>query len=195
VRGVGSVFSVKRLLLAPLAVALLLSGAVGASALTLSKQLLSPKQLPSWSRYYVGAAQLTGCPESSFQPTKSPHVVREFLVQMSSMTLLAEKLVVSSDPAENFESTTATVAKCRAAATIDGSVTFQRIKALNLGTFAVPVRAFSLYAVVGGAALTGCVVYASKGDVLLEIGELSMGSINPRAFRADVNLALERIRS
>jgi hypothetical protein len=49
--------------------------------------------------------------------------------------------------------------------------------------------------VVGGAAVTGCVAYARKGNVVLEVAELSMGSINERAFRSEVALALGNIRA
>jgi hypothetical protein len=180
---------------APLVLVLVLSGAIGASASTLSKELLTQKQLPSWSPYGVAASRLARCPESSFQVSASNGEARVFLAQRSSETLFAEKLVTSSDPAKAYATAVAKTAKCPAPTIINGNATFQRIKALNLGSFSVTVRAFSLYAVVGGAAITGCVAYARKGNVVLEIGELSMGSINVRAFKSDVALALAKIRT
>ncbi len=184
-----------RLFVAPLAVALLLSGAIDASASTLSKELLSPQQLPSWSHFSVSAAELTGCPGSSFQSTTSSDAVRVFLVERHSQTLFAERLVTSSDPAATFASAVATVATCHGATRINDNATAERIKALPLGSFPVPVRAFSLYAVVAGMNVTGYLAYASKRGVLLEVGEISIGSISARAFRADVNLALAQIRA
>lgn len=188
-------FSMKRLFLsAPLAVALLLSGVVGASASTLSRQLLSPEQLSSsWSRYSVEEALLTGCPESSFAATNPRSTARIFMVQASSMTVLAEKLDSSSEPAQAFARAVATTTRCRTATSIDGTATFPRIRTLSLGNFGVPIRAFSLHAVVGGTAVTGCVAYGLKGDVVLTIGELSMGSINERSFKSDVAHALAKI--
>ncbi|MGA7835768.1 MAG: hypothetical protein WCA31_11235 [Acidimicrobiales bacterium] len=182
----------KRLFVAPLAVAVLCSGAIGASASTLSKQLVSPTELPSWSRYFVSAALLAGCPESSFEAARG--ATREFLVKRFSKTLLAEKLVESSNPTKAYASAVAIVANCHVATTKKGTVTSERIKSLTLGNFSVPLRAFSLSAVVDRVAVTGYVVYASKGDVLLELGEISTGSINARGFTADVRLALAKIR-
>ncbi len=179
----------------PLVMVLLLSGTMSAGATTLSKQLLSQKQLPTWSRYGVSASRLARCPESSFQLGAPGTEAREFLVQKRTETLIAEKLITSSDPANTYAIAVAKTAKCPAATTINGNATFQRIKPLNLGSFSVAVRAFSLYAVVGGAVLTGCVAYARKGTVVLEIGELSMGSISVRAFKTDVALALANIRA
>jgi len=168
---------------------------VSASATTLSGQLLSQRQLPAWSKYYVAAAELARCPESSFQVVKSPSETRVFFAQKKTETLFAEKLVTSSNPKRTYAVAVAKSAKCPAATTINGNATFQRIKPLKLGTFSVSVRAFSLYAVVGGAAVTGCVAYARKGDVVLEIGELPMGSIDVRAFKSDVALALAKIKA
>ena len=182
-------------LTAPLVIALVFSGAISASATTLSAQLLSQKQLSSWSRYGVVAADVARCPESSFRVVTSPTQAGVFFVQAKTETLFAEKLVTSSNPKQIYAADVAKSAACPAATTINGSATTQRIKALNLGRFSVPVRAFSLYAVVGGTAVSGCVLYARKGNVVLEIGELSMGSISERAFKADVVLALGKIRA
>jgi hypothetical protein len=182
-------------LTAPLVIALVLSGAVSASAATLSRELLSQKQLPSWSPYSVAASRLLRCPESSFQVADTNTEAREFLAQKKTETLFAEKLVTSSNPQKTYASALAKTAACPAATTINGNATFQRIKPLNLGHFSVTVRAFSLYAVVGGAAITGCVVYARKGSIVLEVAELSMGLINVRAFKSDVALALANIRA
>ncbi len=182
-------------LTAPLAIALLLSGTMSAGATTLSRQLLSQKQLPSWSTYAVSGTRLARCPESSFRVGASGAEARVFLVQEKSETLFAEKLISSSDPAKTYATALAKTAKCPAATEINGNATFQRIRPLDLGSFSVAVRAFSLYAVVGGAVLTGCVAYARKGSVVLEIGELTMGSISERAFKTEVALALANIRA
>jgi hypothetical protein len=188
--------AMKRLIVtAPLVVLLTFSGAITASASTLSNELLSHKQLPTWSPYGVAASRLARCPESSFQVTRSSTEARVFLAQRKSETLFAEKLVTSSNPQAAYATAIAKTAKCPAATTINGNATFQQIKPLNLGRFSVTVRAFSLYAVVGGAAVTGCVAYARKGSVVLEIAELSMGSINERAFKSEVTLALAKIRA
>jgi hypothetical protein len=186
----------KRLIVTtPLVIILVLSGAIGASGSTLSKELLSHKQLPTWSIYGVAASRLARCPESSFQLTKSGTEVREFFAQTKTETLFAEKLVTSSDPEEAYATAVSKTARCPAATTINGNATFQRIKPLNLGGFGVTVRAFSLYAVVGGAAVTGCVAYARKGHTVLEVAELSMGSISERAFKSELALALANVRS
>jgi hypothetical protein len=108
---------------------------------------------------------------------------------------LVEKLVTSSDPAVAFATAVAKTAKCPAATTINGIATVQRIKPLNLGRFSVTVRAFSLFAVVGVATVTGYVAFARKGNVVLEMGELSLGSVNQRAFKSDVALALANVRA
>lgn len=185
----------KRLLLsAPLTVALLLLGAVGASASTLSRQLLSPTQLSSsWSRYAVGATDLAGCPESSFLAATSGSSASIFMVQESSLTLLAEKLDSSSKPAQAYGRAVATSATCRARTSINDHVTLERVKPLALGSFGVPLRAFSLHADVGGVAVTGCIAYGLKGKVVLTIGEISSGSISERAFRSEVVRALSKI--
>jgi hypothetical protein len=178
-----------------LAAMLVVSIAINASAATLSRELLSQGQLPSWTHYSVVDSYLARCPESSFQVSASRSEARVFFVQQDTETLLAEKLVTSADSTKVYAAAIAKVADCPAATTIDGNATFQRIKALNLGRFTTPVRAFSLYAVVGGADVTGCVAYAREGSVVVEIGELSKGSINVKAFKADVAMALERVRA
>lgn len=173
----------------------MLSGAVGASASALSRQLLSQKQLPTWTLYDVAASRLSRCPASSFQVTASSNEARVFLDQKRTESLLVEKLVTSSDPAVAFATAVAKTAKCPAATTINGIATVQRIKPLNLGRFSVTVRAFSLFAVVGVATVTGYVAFARKGNVVLEMGELSLGSVNQRAFKSDVALALANVRA
>ncbi len=178
-----------------LVMVLVVSGAISASASTLTSKLLSQKQLPSWSTYSVDARDVARCPESSFQASASPSQARVFFAQKSTDTLIAEKLVTSIHPTEVYAAAIAKVADCPAATTIDGSATFQRIKALNLGRFATPVRAFSLYAVVGGAEVTGCVAYAREASVVIEIGEISKTSISLKVFKADLTMALDRVRT
>lgn len=185
----------KRLCVAvSLAAALVVSGPISVSATTLSRELLSQRQMPSWSQYNVDAADVARCPESSFQISNSRTEVRVFFAQKNTETLFVEKLATSSSPTDAYAAALAKVADCPAATTIDGNATFQRIRALNLGRFTTPVRAFSLYAVVGGAVVTGCVAYAREGSVVVELGELSKGSINVKAFKTDLALALERVR-
>jgi hypothetical protein len=179
----------------PLVIAVVLAGAVSASASTLSKQLLSPKQLPSWSTYPVAATRLARCPESSFQMGSANTEARVFLAQKKTETIFAEKLITSLNPQKTYASALAKTAVCPAATTINGVATTQRIKPLNLGRFVVSVRAFSVHAVVDGEAISGCVAYAIKGSVVLEVAELSLGSINERSFKSDVALALANVRA
>jgi hypothetical protein len=178
-----------------LVVAMIFSGAVSASATMLSAQLVSQRQLPSWSRYDVVPSDVALCPESSFQVGTSHTEARVFFAQEKTETLFAEKIVTSSNPTKTYANAVAKTADCPSATTIDGNATFQRIKTLNLGRFSVPVRAFSLSAVAGGAVVTGCVLFARKGNVVLDIGEISKGSINARAFKAEVVRALANIRA
>ena len=162
---------------------------------TVPSQLLTRSQLSSgWSRYDIAAADTATCPESSFRAPVSSSAARVVFVERSSETLLLEKLQSVSDPVVAYAAAVANVTDCRRTdAQIDGLPAYQRINPVNLGSYLVPVRAFSIMATVGFVSVAGCVAYALKGHVVVAFGELTMGSVNARQFKRLLTRALARI--
>lgn len=184
----------KRLVLAPLAVALVLSGAVGASASTLSKQLIGASELSgSWSAYGVSGADLTGCPESLF--TRSSGSASAFFVQRGAQSLVAEKLVASTSAASAYASAVARMSTCHAPKSVAGDSMTVRISPLSLGRSDGPERAFAVTSVVGGTRVTGEVVVARKGNVVVELAEATLASFSRQRFKSDLDIALAKIRA
>jgi hypothetical protein len=173
---------------------LTLSSTTAFAATSLNQDLLSAKQLPHWSTYYLGAAETTGCPESTFQKPTSHSTVREVFVQPSSSTLLLERLTVSPDPAATFDALLSAMSRCTtSAARLDGHVTFPRVRPVHLGTFAVPVKGYTLTAVVDSATVSGVVAYARKGHYVVALAELSLDPLRGRSFDSLLTKALLRI--
>jgi hypothetical protein len=150
--------------------------------------------VPGWSKYYIAAAETASCPESTFAKPKTRSAIREVFVNRSSETLLLEKLATSKSPHTTYNSTLKKMTRCpKTATTVDGEVTFQRTRAVNLGHFAVPVRGFTISFVLGGAHVTGVVAYATKGPTVLAFAEISLTELNAHAFKKLLTEALSRI--
>jgi hypothetical protein len=175
-------------------IVVLLSSATASAAPSLHHQLLSAKSVPGWSKYYIAPAETASCPESTFAKPKTPSAIREVFVNRSSETLLLERLATSKDPVATYDVVLAKMTKCpRTGSTIDGQVTFQRKRAVNLGHFAVPVRGFTVSFVLGGADVSGVVAYAMKGPTVLAFAEITLTQINTREFKKLLTEALSKI--
>jgi hypothetical protein len=185
----------KRTLIFTTLLIVILSSASAVGAASLHRELISPREVPHWSRYYIGAAQTKSCPESTFAKPTSRSAIREVFVQKSSETLLLERLSTSVDPAKAFEVLLAHLTKCpKTASTIDGHATFQHIQRAQLGKYSVPVKGYTLSAVVGNATVSGVIAYARKGHVVFALAELSLSPLNGHAFSALLSKALARIK-
>jgi hypothetical protein len=172
----------------------LLSSATASAAPTLHHQLLSATQVPGWSTYYIAPAETVSCPESTFAKPKIRSALREVFVDRSSETLLLERLATSKDPKTTYGLVLAKMTKCpRTGSTVDGQVTFPRIRAVNLGHYAVPVRGFTISFVLGGANVSGVVAYAVKGPTVMAFAEITLTTINTRSFKRFLAEAISRI--
>jgi hypothetical protein len=172
----------------------ILSSVGAAAAPSLRHELLPPKAVPGWSKYYIAAAETQSCPESTFAKPTTPSAVREVFANRSSETLLLEKLATSKSPKATYNSVLAKMTKCpKTGSTVDGQVTFPQKRPVNLGHFVVPVRGFAVSFVLGGAHVTGVVAYAIKGRTVLALGEISLTTLNARAFKRLVTEALSKI--
>jgi hypothetical protein len=173
---------------------IILSATSAVGAASLHHDLLTPRQVPHWTKYYIGAAQTASCPESTFAKSKSHSAIREVFVQKSSQTLLLERIDTSSDPTKAFTALLAHMTKCpKTASTLDGHVTFQHFHPVNLGKFAVPVKGYTLSAVVGNASVSGVIAYARKGHDVFALAEISLDPLNARSFDALLTKAIARI--
>ena len=172
----------------------LLSSLSASAAPTLRHQLLPAKEVPGWSKYYIASAETKSCPESTFAKPTTPSAVREVFVNRSLETLLLERIATSKSPRATYDGVLAKMTKCpKTASTVDGQVTFQRTRAVNLGRYAVPVRAFTVSFVLGGAHVTGVVAYATKGAIVLAVAEISLTTLNAHAFKKVLAEAIARI--
>jgi hypothetical protein len=160
----------------------------------LTSELLSSKNLNSqWSRYYIERQDTSSCPEYNFSKPSSPASARTMFVNESTGTLLLEKLGESSNPVQLYNTLVTRTLKCpKTGSKLDGQVTFQQIHPMVLTGVAEPHRAFTLHAVVGGATVTGCVVYARKGSIVVAFAELSVFSLSQRQFKAAFATALKK---
>jgi hypothetical protein len=185
----------KRLLIVT-ALLFALAPSVSASASTSVKsELLTSKSLTAaWSKYYIENQDTVSCPESNFRTPTSRTSVRTIFADRSSETLLLEKLTASASPAKVYDTLVTQTLKCpKTGAKLDGQVTFQQIHSYDLTGISFPHRAFTLHAVVGGADVTGCVVYAFKGKVVVAFAELSLLSLSEPQFKATFVKALKKI--
>jgi hypothetical protein len=172
----------------------LLSSVAASAAPALRHQLLPAKEVPGWSKYYIAAAETKSCPESTFAKPTTRSAVREVFVSRSSETILLERIATSRSPQATYESVLAKMTKCpKTGSTVDGQVTFQRTRAVNLGHYAVPVRAFTVTFVLGGAHVTGVVAYATKGPIVLAVAEMSLTTLNAHAFKKLLAEAIAKI--
>jgi hypothetical protein len=172
----------------------LLSSVSASAAPSLRHQLLSAKEVPGWSTYYIAAAETRSCPESTFAKPTTSSAVREVFANRPSETLLLEKLATSKSPKTTYNTVLAKMTKCpKTGSTVDGQVTFPRTRAVNLGHFAVPVRAFTVSFVLGGAHVTAAVAYAMKGRVVLAFAEISLTTLNTHTFKKFLGEAISRM--
>jgi hypothetical protein len=185
----------KRLLIVT-ALLFALTPCVSASASTSVKsELLTSKSVSAgWSKYYIESQDTVSCPESNFRTPSGRTSVRAIFANRSSETLLLEQLTASGSPAKLYSTLVTQTLKCpKTGAKLDGQVTFQQIHSYNLTGIALPHRAFTLHAVVGGADVTGCVVYALKGKIVVAFAELSLLSLSEQQFKATFVKALKKI--
>jgi hypothetical protein len=184
----------KRFAVGLVLLAVLVPSVSASAAPALRHQLLSAKAVPGWSKYYIAPAETASCPESTFAKPKTRSAIREVFVNRSSETLLLERLATSKDPAITYGAVLAKMTKCpRTGTTVDGQVTFQRIRAVNLGHYAVPVRGFTVSFVLGGANVMGVVAYAEKRATVLAFAEITLTTINERAFRKYLAAAISKM--
>jgi hypothetical protein len=184
----------KRFAAAVALLAVLLSSASASAAPSLQHQLLSAKEVPGWSKYVVAAAETVSCPESTFATPTTPSAIREVFANRSLETLLLERIATSKNPKTTYNSVLAKMTKCpKTGSTVDGQVTFQRTRSVNLGHFAVPVRGFTVSFVLGGAHVTGAVAYAIKGPIVLAFAEMSLTTLNTHTFKKLLTEALSKI--
>jgi hypothetical protein len=173
-----------------------LAPSVGASAGTRSaSELLSRGDLSAkWSRYYIENRDTESCPESNFTKPTGLSSARVIYVDRSSGTLLLEKLQDSAKPAKFYDTLITRTLKCpKTAAELDGQVTFQQVRSVDITGVGTPHRAFLLHAVVGSATVTGCVVYAFKGNVVVAFAELSLMGFGQQQFKSTFIKALARV--
>jgi hypothetical protein len=177
------------------AVLVVMLSCVSASAATpLRGQLLTSRNVPGWAKYYIAAADTRSCPESTFAKPTTGSAIREVFANRSSETLLLEKLETSPTPTLTYNTVVDHMTKCtKIAATFDGQVTFQRKQSVNLGRFVVPVKAYTIAFVLGGANVTGVIAYAKKGRVVLALAEITKTELSARQFKSALREALARI--
>jgi hypothetical protein len=188
---------VKRLLIV-VALLVTLAPAVSASGATrLSSQLLTGKQLSrGWSRYYIENQDTATCPESNFGRPTAKTSTRTMFANTNSGTLLLEKLSTSSSPAALYNTLVQRTLKCsKSSGALKGYLTDQRVRSIAMSGIVSPHHAFSLAAEAGGINVTGSVVYAVKGNVVVAFGELSVLPFNARQFKTTLEKALAKITS
>ncbi len=188
----------KRIAAITVVLVVLLSGVGASASSSLHHQLLTPKEVPGWAKYYIAKAQTQSCPESTFDKPSNASAIREVFANRSSETLLLEKLVMSSDPCLLCLHQVTVIAMTKRhwqdlAATFDGQVTFQRKQPVNLGRYSVPVKGYTIAFVLGGANVTGVIAYAKKGRVVLALAEITLTELSARQFKATLRVALSRI--
>ena len=184
----------KRIAAITVVLVVLLSGVGASASSSLHHQLLTPKEVPGWAKYYIAKAQTQSCPESTFDKPSNASAIREVFANRSSETLLLEKLVISSDPSLAYTKLLDHMTKCtKTAATFDGQVTFQRKQPVNLGRYSAPVKGYTIAFVLGGANVTGVIAYAKKGRVVLALAEITLTELSARQFKATLRVALSRI--
>jgi hypothetical protein len=185
-------------LFAVAAVLLVLGPCVSAGATSsLKSELLSLKQFPAqWSKYGIATADTRFCPEASFKGRKSASLARVVFANRGTESLFLEQLHRSKSPATVYASEVANATHCKKTGTeFKNTTTFETIKPVHLGKFSVPVRAFSMTAEVNGDKVTGCVVYARKGQVVFVAAEISLDPLNVKLFKSMVAHAIAKVPS
>jgi hypothetical protein len=173
-----------------------LAPSINASASTRpASELLTRSDLSAqWSRYYIESRDTQSCPESNFTEPTGPSSARVVYVDRSSGTLLLEKVRADVDPAKFYDTLITRTLKCpKTAAELDGQVTFQKVRSVDITGVSTPHRAFLLHAVVGSATVTGCVVYAIKGNVVVAFAEISLMTLNQQQFKSTLVKALAKV--
>lgn len=167
---------------------------VSASGATpLSQRLLSTKAVPGLTKYYLAPAETRSCPESIFRKPTTPASAREILANRSSETLFLEKITTSKNPKSVYDTALAGLTKCRTTGvTSDGKVTSAKTRAVNLGHFSVPVRAYTVSFSVKGDDVAGVIAYATKGPSVIALGEVSLTTLNVRVFKVLLTKALAK---
>jgi hypothetical protein len=185
----------KRLLLV-VALCVALAPAVSASASThLSSQLLTGKNLSKqWSRYYIQNQDTATCPESNFARPTSKSSTRAIFANNNSGTLILEKLTATKNPAALYNTLVSQTLRCpKSGKAVSENVTYQRVRSVQISGIAKPHRAFSLAAQADGSSVTGCVVYAVKGDEVVAFAELSILPFSARQFKTTLEKALAKV--
>jgi hypothetical protein len=185
----------KRLLLV-VALFVALAPVASASASThLTSQLLSGKNLSKqWSRYYIQNQDTATCPESNFGRPTSKSSTRVIFANNNSGTLILEKLTATKSPATLYDILVSQTLKCsKSGKSLSKYVTYQRVRSIQITGISNPHRAFSLAAEAGGSSVTGCVVYAVKGDEVVAFAELSVLPFGARQFKAALEKALAKV--
>jgi hypothetical protein len=179
-----------------IALLMALAPSVSASASTRpSSELLTRGDLSAkWTRYYIENRDTESCPESNFTKPTAPASARVIYVDRSSGTLLLEELRDSANPVKFYDTLITRTLKCpKTASQLDGQVTFQQIRSVDITGVSTPHRAFLLHAVVGSATVTGCVVYALKGNVVVAFAELSLMTLNQQQIKSTFVKALAKV--
>jgi hypothetical protein len=187
----------KRLLIAT-ALFLALAPAASASASThLSSQLLSGKSLShQWSKYYIQNRDTATCPESNFGRPTGKSSTRVIYANNNSGTLILEKLTETRSPATLYDTLVQRTLKCpKSAGPTSEYVTYQRVRSIQISGVSNPHHAFSLAAEAGGSSVTGSVVYAVKGNVVVAFAELSILPFNAPQFKTMLKKALAKVTS
>lgn len=186
----------KRLLIVVVLVVTLAPAAIASASTHLSSQLLSGKNLSKqWSRYYIENKDTATCPESNFGRPTSTSSTRDFFANDSSGTLILEKLSTSASPAKLYDTLVERTLKCPTSVSTSKYVTYQRVRSIQLPGISNPHHAFYLSAQAGGASVTGSVVYAVKGKVVVAFAELSIVPFNARQFKSTLEKALAKVTS
>jgi hypothetical protein len=186
---------VKRLLIV-VALLVTLAPAMSASATTsLSSQLLSGKNLTKqWSAYYVESQETATCPESNFGRPTSKSSARTFFADHSTGTLILEDLRVTKSPIATYDALVEATLKCsKAKSALSKYVTYQQVRSIQIAGISNTHRAFSLAAEAGGHSVSGRVVYALRGKVVVAFAELSIERFNAGQFESTLAKALAKV--
>ncbi len=187
----------KRVLIVAVLLATLAPALSASGASPLSSQLVTGKQLSrQWSRYYIQSKDTATCPESNFGAPAGKLSTRTVFANTNSGTLLLEKLTDSSSPTALYNTLVERTLKCsKSSSALSGYITYQRVRPIAMSGIVTQHRVFSLAAEAGGNSVTGCVVYAVKGKVVVAFAELSVLPFNVRQFKTTFEKALAKVTS
>jgi hypothetical protein len=188
---------VKRVL-SVVALLVALAPALSASGATrLSSQLLSGKELSrQWSTYIIANKDTATCPESNFASPTGETSARALFADTSTGTLLLEKLSTSPNPVALYDTLVERTLKCsKSSHALNGYITYQRVRSVQISGIVSQHRAFSLAAEAGGNSVAGSVVYVIKGNVVVAFAELSILRFNAPLFKTALEKALAKVTS